>query len=275
MSITIYHNPDCGTSRNVLALLREADENPLVIEYLQNPPDRATLERLIADSGMAVRDVLRVKGTPYKELRLGDPALSDARLIDAMLAHPILINRPFVVTPRGTRLCRPSDEVVGLLGITPEREILKEEGVPFVVGRPISGDDPGFVQALRDAELPSVDLKEPGRSFFAFSTLTGSHLGYGGFEQFGQDGLIRSLVIASEHRGKGIGRNVLAVLLRAAFDAGSRTAWLLTTNESAFFEKSGFKPVNRGAAPAAIVGSRQAADLCPSSAVLLSRAITL
>ena len=275
MSVTIYHNPDCGTSRNVLALLREAGENPLVIEYLQNPPDRATLERLIADSGMAVRDVLRVKGTPYKELGLGDPALSDALLIDAMLDHPILINRPIVVTPRGTRLCRPSDAVVGLLEASPDREVLKEDGAPFIVARPVSGDDDGLVQALRDAELPTVDLTDPGRSFFAFYTLTGSHLGYGGFEQFGKDRLIRSLVVAPEHRGKGIGRNVLAVLLRAAFDAGARTAWLLTTNESAFFEKSGFKPVSRDTAPAAILGTRQVADLCPASAILLSRAITL
>src|ERR1700753_3172787 len=103
MSVTIYHNPDCGTSRNVLTLLREAGENPLVIEYLKNPPDRETLERLIADSGMSTRDVPRVKGTPYKELGLDDPALSDAQLIDAMLAHPILINRPVVVSSRGTR----------------------------------------------------------------------------------------------------------------------------------------------------------------------------
>lgn len=275
MRVTIYHNPDCGTSRNVLALLREAGENPLVIEYLQNPPDRATLERLIADSGMAVRDMLRTKGTPYKELGLDDPAVSDAELIDAMLAHPILINRPIVVTPQGTRLCRPSDAAAGLLASMPDREILKEEGAPFIVARRIARDNAEFVQALRDAELPINDLSESGRSFFTFSTLAGAHLGYGGFEQYGRDVLIRSLVVVSDQRGKGIGRNVLAVLLREAFDAGARTGWLLTTNESAFFEKSGFTPVSRDAAPASILATRQATDLCPSSAVLLSRAITL
>lgn len=275
MSVTIYHNPDCGTSRNVLALLREAGENPQVIEYLRNPPDRATLERLIADSGMAVRDVLRKKGTPYEELGLGNCALSDAQLIDAMLAHPVLINRPIVVTPRGTRLCRPSDAVVGLLANPPQREILKDEGVPFIVARRIAGDHAGLAQALRDARLPTDDLNEAGRSFFTFSTLAGSHVGYGGFEQCGRDALVRSLVVLPEHRGKGIGRNMLAVLLREAFDAGARTAWLLTLNERAFFEKSGFKPVSRDAAPASILATRQAAGLCPSSAVLLSRAITL
>lgn len=275
MSVTIYHNPDCGTSRNVLALLRDAGENPHVIEYLKTPPDRATLERLIADTGMTVRDVLRIKGTPYAELGLDDPALSDAHLIDAMLAHPILINRPIVVTPRGTRLCRPSDAVVGLLTRAPERESLKEEGVPFIVARTISGDDSHFVRTLRDAELPVDDLTEPGRTFFTFSTLAGMHVGYGGFEQYGSDALVRSLVIASGHRGMGLGRNLLAVLLREAFDAGACTAWALTTDAAAFFGKAGFKPVTRDVAPATILTTRQAAGLCPSTAALLSRAITL
>lgn len=275
MSVTIYHNPDCGTSRNVLALLREAGENPQVIEYLKTPPDRATLERLIADTGMAVRDVLRIKGTPYKELGLGDPALSDAQLIDAMLAHPILMNRPIVATPRGTRLCRPSDAVTGLLDHGPEHEVLKEEGVPFIVARAIASNDAGFVNALRDVDLPGSDLDEAGRSFFAFSTLAGSHVGYGGFEQYGSDVLVRSVIVEPQHRGKGIGRNLIAVLLREAFDAGARKAWLFTTNATALFEKAGFKPAARDAAPATILATRQATELCPATATLLSRAITL
>ncbi|MDF1484156.1 arsenate reductase (glutaredoxin) [Ramlibacter sp. H39-3-26] len=113
--ITIYHNPDCGTSRNVLALIRNSGEEPEVIEYLKTPPDRATLERLIAAMGVPVRDVLRQKGTPYDELGLSDPKWTDAQLIDFMLQHPILINRPIVVTPLGTRLCRPSEAVLDLL----------------------------------------------------------------------------------------------------------------------------------------------------------------
>lgn len=275
MSVTIYHNPDCGTSRNVLTLLREAGENPKVIEYLTTPPDRATLEQLIADTGMAVRDVLRIKGTPYRELGLDDPASTDAQLVDAMLAHPILINRPIVVTPRGTRLCRPSDAVARMLTHAPDREILKEEGVPFIVARAISGDDGNFVQTLRDAELPVDDLTEPGRAFFTFSTLAGVHLGYGGFERYDDDVLLRSIVVTPEHRGRHIGRNLLAVLLREAFDTGARTAWLLTTDASAFFAKAGFKAVARESAPVTILSTRQASSLCPSSAALLSRAITL
>ncbi|MDO1476906.1 arsenate reductase (glutaredoxin) [Comamonas thiooxydans] len=107
--ITIYHNPDCGTSRNVLALIRNSGDEPTVIEYLKNPPDRATLERMIHAMGMPVRGLLREKGTPYAELGLGDDHWSDAQLIDFMLQHPILINRPIVITAKGTRLCRPSE----------------------------------------------------------------------------------------------------------------------------------------------------------------------
>jgi arsenate reductase len=112
---TIYHNPKCGTSRTVLGLLREAGLDVQVIEYLVTPPSRDTLKSLIAAMKRPVRDVLRRKGTPYDELGLDDPALSDDQLIDAMLAHPILIERPIVVTARGARLCRPADTVREIL----------------------------------------------------------------------------------------------------------------------------------------------------------------
>ena len=125
---TIYHNPDCGTSRNTLALIRNSGMEPTVIEYLETPPDRATLTALIAEMGVPVRDVVREKGTPYAELNLGDPALSDDDLIDAMLMHPILINRPIVVTPLGTRLCRPSEAVLDLLPSPQRGPFVKEDG---------------------------------------------------------------------------------------------------------------------------------------------------
>lgn len=114
-NITIYHNPDCGTSRNVLALIRNSGEEPTVIEYLKTPPDRATLTALITAMGVPVHAVLREKGTPYAELGLDGPTWRDAQLIDFMLQHPILINRPIVVTPLGTRLCRPSETVLDIL----------------------------------------------------------------------------------------------------------------------------------------------------------------
>lgn len=115
MTITIYHNPACGTSRNTLAMIREHGEEPRVIEYLKTPPTRKELVDLIKAMGIAPRDLLRQKGTPYEELGLGDLSLDDKTIIDAMIAHPILINRPIVVTPLGTRLCRPSETVLEIL----------------------------------------------------------------------------------------------------------------------------------------------------------------
>ncbi|MBD7959213.1 arsenate reductase (glutaredoxin) [Comamonas avium] len=126
--ITIYHNPACGTSRNVLALIRNSGEEPTVIEYLKTPPDRATLVGLIQAMGMPVRDVLRQKGTPYEELGLGDPKWTDEQLIDFMLQHPILINRPIVVTPLGARLCRPSEAVLDILAQPQQNAFSKEDG---------------------------------------------------------------------------------------------------------------------------------------------------
>jgi arsenate reductase len=128
MTITIYHNPACGTSRNTLALIRNSGDEPEVIEYLQHPPSRQTLQQLIADAGLTVRAALREKGTPYAELGLDDPALSDEQLLDAMLAHPILINRPFVVTAIGTRLCRPSELVLDILPHAQRGAFTKEDG---------------------------------------------------------------------------------------------------------------------------------------------------
>ncbi|MBS3017595.1 Arsenate reductase [Comamonas sp. PE63] len=126
--ITIYHNPACGTSRNALALIRNSGEEPTVIEYLKTPPDRATLVGLIQAMGMPVRDVLRQKGTPYDELGLGEPKWTDEQLIDFMLQHPILINRPIVVTPLGTRLCRPSEVVLDILPKPQQAAFSKEDG---------------------------------------------------------------------------------------------------------------------------------------------------
>ncbi len=115
MTVTIYHNPACGTSRNVLALIRNAGIEPQVIDYLKTPPARDVLLGMIADAGLSVRQAIREKGTPFHALGLDDPAVCDDALIDAMLAQPILINRPFVVTPLGTRLARPSEAVLDIL----------------------------------------------------------------------------------------------------------------------------------------------------------------
>ena len=135
MKVTIYHNPSCGTSRNTLAMIRQSGEEPGVIEYLKTPPGRARLVELIAALGISARDLLREKGTPYAELGLADPKWSDDELIDFMLAHPILINRPIVVTPKGVKLCRPSELVLELLD-RPTESFTKEDGEVVARGKP-------------------------------------------------------------------------------------------------------------------------------------------
>ena len=130
--IVIYHNPDCGTSRNTLAMIRNAGIEPHVIEYLKTPPARPLLASLIARMGVTVRSVLREKGTPFHELGLGDTSLTDSQLIDAMMAHPILINRPIVVSPLGVRLCRPSEAVLDLVPAPQRGAFTKEDGEKVV-----------------------------------------------------------------------------------------------------------------------------------------------
>jgi arsenate reductase len=127
-SITIFHNPACGTSRNTLALIRNSGEEPRVVEYLKTPPSKETLRELLAAMKMPPRALLRKKGTPYDELGLDDPKWSDEQLIDFMLAHPLLINRPIVATPVGTRLCRPSEEVLDILPLPQKGPFTKEDG---------------------------------------------------------------------------------------------------------------------------------------------------
>ncbi len=127
MTVTIYHNPNCGTSRNTLAMIRQSGEEPTVIEYLQTPPSRERLVELLAAMKMSPRQLLREKGTPYAELNLGDPKWSDDQLLDFMMAHPILINRPIVVSDKGAKLCRPSELVLDLLD-KPITQFMKEDG---------------------------------------------------------------------------------------------------------------------------------------------------
>jgi arsenate reductase len=132
VDIVVYHNPECGTSRNVLGLIRNAGIEPHVIEYLKTPPSRTLLVEMIDRAGIAPRDLLREKGTPYAELGLGDASLSDDALIDAMMAHPILINRPLVVSPSGVKLCRPSEVVLDLLPTQQQGAFAREDGEQVV-----------------------------------------------------------------------------------------------------------------------------------------------
>ena len=144
MDIRIYHNPNCGTSRNTLALIRNAGVEPEVIDYLKTPPGREELRDMIAKAGLTVRGAIREKGTPYAELGLDNLALTDDQLIDAMLAHPILMNRPFVVTPIGVRLCRPSEAVLDILPLPQQAPFAKEDGEVVIDGdgRRVAGKPP-------------------------------------------------------------------------------------------------------------------------------------
>jgi arsenate reductase len=139
MTVTIYHNPDCGTSRNTLAMIRAAGIEPVIIEYLKTPPSRARLSELIAQMGIPPRALLREKGTAYAQLGLADPKWTDDELLDFMLAHPILINRPIVVTPKGARLCRPSELVLDLLDQPLSEDFVKEDGALVPKPQPPAG----------------------------------------------------------------------------------------------------------------------------------------
>jgi arsenate reductase (glutaredoxin) len=132
IDVIIYHNPDCGTSRNTLGLIRNAGLEPHVIEYLKSPPTRELLSQLIARMGMPVREILREKETPFAELGLGDLSLTDHQLLDAMMTHPILINRPIVVTNMGVKLCRPSEAVLDILPVAQRSEFVKEDGARVI-----------------------------------------------------------------------------------------------------------------------------------------------
>ncbi len=144
VDVVVYHNPECGTSRNTLAMIRDARIEPHVIEYLKTPPARALLAQLIERMGVPVRAVLREKGTPFAELGLGDPAFSDDQLLDAMMAHPSLINRPIVVSPLGVKLCRPSEAVLDLLPVPQRAAFTKEDGERVVdaSGRRVAPESP-------------------------------------------------------------------------------------------------------------------------------------
>ena len=270
-AITIYHNPDCGTSRNTLALIRKAGVEPKVIAYLATPPSREVIVELAARIGLPLREIMRKKGTPYSELGLDDPAIGVAKLLDAIGAHPVLLNRPIVVGPAGAKLCRPSDAVLDLLPQAPATRVLKEEGVPFLRDAAIVSGDAGLVSALAEAGLPIDDLAEPNRIFYAYDTLDGERVGYGGFERHGEDVLIRSVVVPAGVRHEGIGSNIVPLLLFRAFEAGARRAYLLTTSAAPFFAKLGFREIDRLNAPATILSTRQAVALCPASAHVMFR----
>ncbi|MCK0208513.1 arsenate reductase (glutaredoxin) [Starkeya koreensis] len=275
MDVVVYHNPDCGTSRNTLALLRHAGIEPHVVEYLKSPPAPALLLQLAQRMGWPLRDLLRERGTPFAELGLGGAGVDDAARLAAIAAHPILLNRPIVVTPLGVKLCRPAETMLDLLPIIPSADLDRDDGSPFLRDEQVAAGDPRLARALREAGLPTQDLRGSSGRFFSYRTLGGTLVGYGGFELDGEEVLLRSILVKEGLRGRGAGRNLALLLMSRAFDAGGRRAWLFTTSATAFFERLGFTPTHRESAPPAIANSAQALALCPASASLFTRRIAL
>jgi arsenate reductase (glutaredoxin) len=192
-----------------------------------------------------------------------------------MVQHPILINRPIVVAPGAIALCRPSDIVLDILPERLRSDLRKEDGARFLRDQPTWGNDLELRTALSDAQLPVDDLCEPGRRFFRYRTLDGATVGFGGYELYGSNTLLRSIVVLPEARSARVGRNLVPLLMRRAFDAGAHRAFVLTTTAKEFFERLGFERTSREAAPATILATRQAAGLCPSTAPLLARHLAL
>lgn len=274
MDVVVYHNPACGTSRNALAMIRRAGIDPMVVPYLDEPPTKERLRELSHQSGLTVREMIREKGTPFAELGLDRPSVDDEALLDAMVANPILINRPMVLTPTWAKLCRPSETVLDLLEDWPREDFVKDDGTPFLESVRIPGGSDDLRDALAAASLPTGDLEEPGRTFFRFQLLGGLVVGYGGYEVHGRDALLRS-VCRTERSAKGVGPNLVQLLMSRAFDDGARHAFVLTEGAAKFFRGIGFVDTDRAAAPEAIRSTRQALELCPASASLLSRRIAL
>lgn len=274
MDVVVYHNPACGTSRNALAMLERAGVDLTVVPYLEQPPTKERLRELSLLSGLTVREMVRERGTPFAELGLDRPSVDEEALLDAMAAHPILINRPLVVTPTQAKLCRPSETVLDLLEDWPREDFVKDDGTPFLESVRIPGRSDDLRDALSAASLPVDDLEEPGRTFFRFQLLGGLVVGYGGYEVHGRDALLRS-VCRTERSQKGVGPSLVQLLMSRAFDDGARQAFVLTEGAATFFRRIGFVDADRATAPDAIRSTRQALELCPASASLLSRRIAL
>lgn len=278
LPITVFHNPDCGTSRNALTLLQLCGVESRVVEYLTDPPGRERLRELIAAAGLTPREAMRHHPELSAHLGLDDAGRSDADLLDAMALHPILINRPLVVTPAAVALCRPSETVLDLVpaGLVPAADAVKDDGTPFIRDEPWTADD-DLALHLEAAGLPTGDLLEPGRTFFRYGLLGGTTVGFGGFERHGPDALLRSLCLMPRFHRQGIGRNMALLLMRRAFDRGARRAFAFagTPETAAFLQALRFVEISRDAAPASILATRQATALCPASAPLLTRPIAL
>lgn len=274
MSVTIYHNPKCGTSRNTLAMIRNSGIEPIVIDYLKTPPSAAQLMELVRRMGVPLRSVMRRKGTPFDELGLGDPAVDDAALLAAIEQHPILINRPIVVTRRGVALCRPSEVVLDLLDAPQQTDFVKEDGDPVVIADCLSAAELAELEtALIGAGLPAGDIASHAGSFYRFAKPLGQTVGYGGLERSNDDALLRSLIVLPAFRGQGFGKAIALALERIAVTASLKTLHVLTMSAEGLFTKLGYGVDARANAPAGIAATAEFREFCPASAIYLTKSV--
>jgi arsenate reductase len=282
--VTIFHNPACGTSRNTLALIRHAGIEPTVIEYLKTPPTKDTLRELVAAMGGSVRSLLREKGTPYVELGLGEFRWTDEQLLDFIGQHPILMNRPVVVTPLGTKLCRPSEEVLELLPVGQLPPFIKEDGeavhdsgVRRAAGglalRPACELDWPSIEALLKVNSLPIDGVREHLGAYIVATADDMVVGTAGVELYGEAGLLRSVAVLPEWQKQGIGTVMLERIVADARTRGLSRMYLLTTTAADYFAGLGFTLQPRDSAPAALQVSAEFRGACPASAVLMVRSI--
>ena len=283
--VTIFHNPACGTSRNTLALIRHASIEPTVIEYLKTPPAKDTLRELVAAMGVPVRSLLREKGTPYAELGLGEPRWTDEELLDFVSRHPILMNRPVVVTPLGTRLCRPSEDVLELLPVGRLSPFVKEDGEAVqdsgarraaggLTLRPAAERDWPSIEALLKLNDLPVDGAREHLGVYIVATGGDAVVGTAGIELYGNIGLLRSVAVLPERQRQGLGTAMLERIVADARVLGLSRLYLLTTTAADYFAGHGFTPQPRDSVPAALQASAEFRGACPASAVLMGRSIT-
>jgi arsenate reductase len=283
--VTIFHNPACGTSRNTLALIRHAGIEPTVIEYLKTPPTKEALRELVAAMGVPARSLLREKGTPYAELGLGEPHWTDEQLLDFIGQHPILMNRPVVVTPLGTKLCRPSEEVLELLPVNrlppfvkEDGEAVQDDGVRRAAGgltlRPASELDWPSIEALLKVNGLPVDGAREHLGAYIVAMAGGTVVGTAGIERHGEIGLLRSVAVLPERQKQGLGMAMLERMVADARTLGLSHLYLLTTTAADYFAGLGFTPQPRDSAPAALQASAEFRGACPASAALMVRSIT-
>ncbi len=275
MDLIVYHDAQCAGSHEVLALIRHAGLEPHVIEPARSPPAQGLLEELARRARVPLAALLWASEAPLADA--GTPASAmppAARATDDdagghTLQEGATLCTPLVVSPLGVRLCRPAERVLELLPAPPTSDLDRTDGAPFLRDEQVAAAEPRLAKALREAGLPTDDLRgSPGR-FFAFRTLGGTLAGYGGYEAFGAEALLRSLVVRPQLRGRGAGRAMVRLLMSRAREDGAARAWLLTEGAAGFFERLGFVAAARAQAPAAIRQTPQAATLCPAAARLL------